>query len=257
MKLADKVAIVTGGARGIGAAIARRYAAEGACVVVADRRSDEAEALAGELGGGAIAVPFEATNRASIEALVARTTADLRGQQDSLTSALRELESLETRLLGEYFAYGLPEDNAALGIPDGETSVGEYPILMPMTTEQSLIGGREINGEPKKLAEVVVTRGGANVSGRASAQKALNTACSGIRRSSSPGSRKRYSAASERTSVVVSTSMRSSGRSSRRRAATGFIEYAGSSPFGRPRCEHTATCAAPRSSSKRSVGSEA
>ena len=42
--------------------------------------------------------------------------------------------------------------------------LGEYPILMPMTTEQSLIGGREINGEPKKLAEVVVTRDGANVS---------------------------------------------------------------------------------------------
>jgi acetoacetate decarboxylase len=35
---------------------------------------------------------------------------------------------------------------------------------MPMTTEQSLIGGREINGEPKKLAEVVVSRDGANVS---------------------------------------------------------------------------------------------
>jgi len=79
MKLADKVAIVTGGARGIGAAIARRYAAEGARVVVADRRSDEAEALAGELGRGAIAVPFEATNRASIEALVARTSAEAGG----------------------------------------------------------------------------------------------------------------------------------------------------------------------------------
>ena len=42
--------------------------------------------------------------------------------------------------------------------------LGEYPILMPMTTEQSLIGGREINGEPKKLAEVEVTRDGAHVS---------------------------------------------------------------------------------------------
>ena len=41
-----------------------------------------------------------------------------------------------------------------------ENRLGEYPILMPMTTEQSLIGGREINGEPKKLAEVVVSREG-------------------------------------------------------------------------------------------------
>ena len=47
-----------------------------------------------------------------------------------------------------------------------EDRLGEYPILMPMTTEQSLIGGREINGEPKKLAEVEVTRDGANVSAR-------------------------------------------------------------------------------------------
>ena len=37
-----------------------------------------------------------------------------------------------------------------------EDRLGEYPILMPMTTEQSLIGGREVNGEPKKLAEVDV-----------------------------------------------------------------------------------------------------
>ena len=37
MKLKDKVAIVTGGARGIGAAIVRAYAAEGAHVVIADK----------------------------------------------------------------------------------------------------------------------------------------------------------------------------------------------------------------------------
>jgi acetoacetate decarboxylase len=44
--------------------------------------------------------------------------------------------------------------------------LGEYPIFMPMTTEQSLTGGREVNGEPKKLAEVDVTRDGDNVSAR-------------------------------------------------------------------------------------------
>jgi acetoacetate decarboxylase len=44
--------------------------------------------------------------------------------------------------------------------------LGEYPIFMPMTTEQSLTGGREVNGEPKKLAEVAVERDGDNVSAR-------------------------------------------------------------------------------------------
>ena len=47
-----------------------------------------------------------------------------------------------------------------------EDRVGEYPIFMPMTTEQSLIGGREVNGEPKKLAEVEVHRDGDHVSAR-------------------------------------------------------------------------------------------
>ena len=46
-------------------------------------------------------------------------------------------------------------------------------------------------------------------------------------------------------------------RSSRSRASTGFIENAGSSPFGRPRCEQTTISAAPRSNSSSSVGSEA
>ena len=41
--------------------------------------------------------------------------------------------------------------------------IGEYPFFMPMTTEQSTIGGREINGEPKKLAEIEVTRNGSRV----------------------------------------------------------------------------------------------
>jgi acetoacetate decarboxylase len=41
-----------------------------------------------------------------------------------------------------------------------EGTVGNYPLVMPMTTEQSVIGGRETFGEPKKLAEVTLDRGG-------------------------------------------------------------------------------------------------
>lgn len=46
-----------------------------------------------------------------------------------------------------------------------EGTDGEYPLLMPMTTEQAVIGGRETFGEPKKLAEVVLERDGARVVG--------------------------------------------------------------------------------------------
>src|SRR5690242_222600 len=76
MKLKDKVAIVTGGARGIGAAIGTRYAQEGARVVVADILGAEAAATASAIGGGAFAVPLDVTKRASIDAMVAAVMAE-------------------------------------------------------------------------------------------------------------------------------------------------------------------------------------
>jgi NAD(P)-dependent dehydrogenase (short-subunit alcohol dehydrogenase family) len=70
MKLQGKVAIVTGGARGIGRAIVERYVEEGATVAVADILSDEAEALAAGLGGKAFGIALDVTKRASIDAMV-------------------------------------------------------------------------------------------------------------------------------------------------------------------------------------------
>jgi acetoacetate decarboxylase len=43
--------------------------------------------------------------------------------------------------------------------------VGEYPLFMPMTTEQATIGGRETFGEPKKIGEVSNRRDGDRVEG--------------------------------------------------------------------------------------------
>jgi NAD(P)-dependent dehydrogenase (short-subunit alcohol dehydrogenase family) len=79
MKLERKVAVVTGGARGIGAAICRRYADEGARVAIADILADEARTLAERIGRGAFGVEVDVTQRASIEAMVARVVADAGG----------------------------------------------------------------------------------------------------------------------------------------------------------------------------------
>jgi NAD(P)-dependent dehydrogenase (short-subunit alcohol dehydrogenase family) len=68
--LEGKVAVVTGGARGIGRVIGERYAAEGAKVAVADINLKEAETTAQGLGESALAVQLDVTRQESIDGLV-------------------------------------------------------------------------------------------------------------------------------------------------------------------------------------------
>ncbi|MDB5885905.1 MAG: short-chain dehydrogenase [Polaromonas sp.] len=78
-----QVAIVTGGASGIGEATCRRLAAEGATVVVADVNGERALAVAAELGNDSRAEQFDAADVASIERLVLGTV-DRFGRLDVL-----------------------------------------------------------------------------------------------------------------------------------------------------------------------------
>ena len=78
-RLQDKVALVTGGARGIGLAICQAYAAEGAKVIIADRLAEEAKQAAAGLGGGALAISMDVTDQSSIDGAIARAEAETGG----------------------------------------------------------------------------------------------------------------------------------------------------------------------------------
>jgi NAD(P)-dependent dehydrogenase (short-subunit alcohol dehydrogenase family) len=75
-KLKGQVAIITGGSAGIGRATARLFAAEGAKVVIAARRSEKIGSVIGEIikaGGECLAVPTDVSKRQQVEHLVRAT----------------------------------------------------------------------------------------------------------------------------------------------------------------------------------------
>ncbi len=75
MHLKDKVAVVTGGANGIGRALCQRFAAEGARgIVVADCDAAGARTVAAELGGRGLAVEVDVACEADIQRLVSLAT---------------------------------------------------------------------------------------------------------------------------------------------------------------------------------------
>jgi len=76
MKIADQIVLVTGGARGVGAAAVRAFAREGARVIVNWRASGEAaDALAAQIGDRALAIQADVADRVAVQAMVDRAEA--------------------------------------------------------------------------------------------------------------------------------------------------------------------------------------
>ena len=84
-RLKDRVAIITGGGRGIGRAIAIAFSQEGADVVVAARSRNKIEAVAEGLETRALAIPTDVSDPAQIQQLVGRTITEF-GRVDILVN---------------------------------------------------------------------------------------------------------------------------------------------------------------------------
>ncbi len=88
VRLAGKVAIVTGGAQGIGRSYSERFAREGAAVAVVDLREAQAAALAkeiGEAGGRALALPADVTDESAMAGVAEAVSREL-GRIDVLVN---------------------------------------------------------------------------------------------------------------------------------------------------------------------------
>ncbi len=75
-RLADKIAVITGGTTGIGLATAKRFAAEGARLFITGRRKAQLDKAVAEIGSGATGIVADSTDMADLNRLYAQVKAD-------------------------------------------------------------------------------------------------------------------------------------------------------------------------------------
>jgi NAD(P)-dependent dehydrogenase (short-subunit alcohol dehydrogenase family) len=128
MQLRDQAAIVTGGASGLGAATARKLAAQGARVAVCDLNAKLAESVAAEIGG--VAVVCDVSDAASAEAAIA-TASKAHGPARVLVNCAGI--GVAKRVIGKEGAMPLAEFERVIKI----NLIGSFNMLRLATTEMS------------------------------------------------------------------------------------------------------------------------
>ncbi len=130
-RLSDRVAIVTGSTRGIGAGIAERFVSEGASVVVSGRSAEDGEAVADRLqehAGDAVFVRADMREPADIERLIERTVDEYgridtlvnnAGVQTDTTAAEATIEDWNFVLETDFRAYWLGAKHVIEHMPEG------------------------------------------------------------------------------------------------------------------------------------------
>lgn len=102
-RVADKIALITGGASGIGRDTAKRLAAEGARIAVSDINIAGAQATAADIGGDALALEHDVTDEASWQSVVDEVDARLGGLQILVNCAgVVSLDTVEETSLEEW-----------------------------------------------------------------------------------------------------------------------------------------------------------
>ncbi len=156
MQLKDQAAIVTGGASGLGAATARRLAAQGAKVAVCDLNAKLAESVAAEIKG--TAVVCDVSDAASAEAAVATATkahgpARVLINFNMLRLATAEMSKLEPLSTGER---GVVISTASVAAYDGQIGQSAYSaskggivaMTLPIARELAQFGIRVLTIAP-------------------------------------------------------------------------------------------------------------
>ncbi|WP_044505783.1 SDR family NAD(P)-dependent oxidoreductase [Gordonia sp. KTR9] len=99
----NKSVVVTGAGGGIGAAIARRFAAQGARVLVADIDGDAAARVAGDIGDTAVGAEVDVTDAAQVEAVIGRAADEFGGLDVMVNNAGIAILAPVTELTAEDF----------------------------------------------------------------------------------------------------------------------------------------------------------